>query len=700
MAGQKNNTGRNTRPAGDANRLAKEASPYLLQHADNPVHWSPWGPEAFARAAEQDKPIFLSIGYSTCHWCHVMERESFEDDRIAGILNEHFVSIKVDREERPDVDDIYMHAVQMMTGTGGWPLSVFLTPDRRPFYGGTYFPPEDMMGRPGFDRVLLSIAEAWENKREQLLASSEKIMEVLTSDAAVASGADLDTETLNAAKLQLERIFDGEYGGFGMAPKFPQPSTLLYLLRHHHRTGNPESLEMVTTTLDRMAAGGIYDHLAGGFHRYSTDRQWLVPHFEKMLYDQALIARAYVEAYQVTGRAAYAEIARGVFDYVLADLTDESGGFYAGRDADSEGAEGTYYVWTPQEIRALLDETEAAIFAAHYGVSEKGNFESGRSVLSMNQSFDALAEEFNRGPVEIERIIADARAKLLTRRRQRPKPHRDDKIITSWNGLMIWSLAHGGRVLDEPRYVAAARKAADFIVTNHITNGRLHRYSRNGSAVQAGFLDDYACSILALHELYEATFDARRLVEATTLADAMIDLFHDSRHDGFFLSGSDAERVLIRRKPAYDGAVPSENSIATLALLKLGHTIVNEELFRIAARSLGTWSTQLNSNPTSLTAMLMALDYWIGPRRELVIRGQSDASDTRRMMRLVHSTFLPRSAVVLHEGDGSKTDIRSLDASLENKTQIDNRATAYVCRNFTCRSPVNEPNELKQLLAN
>ncbi|MFQ6035548.1 MAG: thioredoxin domain-containing protein [Sedimentisphaerales bacterium] len=681
------------------NRLINESSPYLLQHAHNPVDWYPWGNEAFERAKKNDIPIFLSIGYSTCHWCHVMEQESFDNEWTARIMNEHFVSIKVDREQRPDVDAIYMNAVQMMTGSGGWPLSVFLTPEGKPFYGGTYFPPKDMYGRPGFDRVLLAIAEMWKNKRQELLNSAAKLSQVLKETSLQVGQETLSPDILNEAYSYLEKIFDSTYGGFGSAPKFPQASNLSMLLGYWYRTGNEKALAMVETTLDAMAKGGIYDHLGGGFHRYSTDTRWLVPHFEKMLYDQALLSRAYVQTYQVTGKTAYARIAREIFDYVLRDMTDTEGGFYSAEDADSEGKEGTFYVWHPGLIEQILGAEKAKIFNEHYGVTKTGNFEDGKSILNISKSVEQLAKQFKKDPSAIEDILAQGRSKLLQYRAKRPRPYRDDKIITSWNGLMISSMAYGGAVLQQARYVNAAGKAAEFVLAKLCKNGRLMRYYRKDKAVELGFLDDYAFMIMALLDLYEATFDVKWLVEARRLAEQMIELFCDEVGGGFFLTGKDTERLIVRNKPSYDGAVPSGNSVAALALLKLSRLTIQQRFTDQAKQVFETFSSQLVQSPASLSSMLIALDFWFGPTQEIVIAGEPQQTDTKEMLKLVRSNFLPNAIVLFHETGEAGQAIEKEVAFVKGQVVVDSRATAYLCENYVCKSPVNKTDDLRKILS-
>lgn len=681
------------------NRLVNETSPYLLQHAHNPVDWYPWSEKAFEVARKQDKPIFLSIGYSTCHWCHVMERESFSNEQIAKIMNERFVSIKVDREERPDVDEIYMEAVQVMTGSGGWPLSVFLTPQGKPFYGGTYFPPKDMYGRPGFERVLLAIADAWENNRAELLESAGKLRAALEGPSEQAGKERLSMDILKKAYSDLESIFDSTYGGFGRAPKFPQPTNLSMLLGYWHRTGDEKALAMVEATLDAMAKGGIYDHLGGGFHRYATDAQWLVPHFEKMLYDQALLSKSYIQAYQATGEDTYARVARETFEYVLRDMTDAKGGFYSAEDADSEGKEGLFYVWEPKEIKTVLGSDDAVIFREYYGVSGNGNFEDGKSILNVTKSIQDLAKQFKRDRSEIEDVLAQGRSKLLEHRAKRSRPHRDDKIIAAWNGLMISSLAYGGATLGEKKYVSAAERCAEFVLDRLLSNGRLMRYYRNDKAVGLGVLDDYAFLIVGFLDLYQATFDARWLVEAKKLTQQMIELFGDEGSGGFYLTGKDAERLIVRNKSSRDGAVPSGNSVAALVLLKLGRLTMDQRLTDSGKQVLQAFSGQLKQLPTSLTACLIALDFWIGPAQEVVIAGDRRKADTKAMLKLIRSKFLPNAVVLFHKPDTVDSAVYKVVPFIKNYSAIDGKATAYVCENYVCNRPVNKIEGLDKMLS-
>ena len=680
------------------NRLISQSSPYLLQHAHNPVQWYPWGAEAFERAKSQDKPIFLSIGYSTCHWCHVMESESFEDERIAQIMNKHFVSIKVDREQRPDVDQIYMNAVQLMTGSGGWPLSVFLTPDGQPFYGGTYFPPKDMYGRPSFERVLLSIAEAWENRRQELVDSAGEVNAVLANLTEPTEKEELSPESLSSAFAYFQNVFDNTNGGFGRAPKFPQPTNLSLLLHYWQRTTNKQALQMVEKTLAAMAQGGIYDHIGGGFHRYATDAEWLVPHFEKMLYDQALLSKVYIQAYQITKNEEYARIARETFEYVLRDMTDADGGFYGGEDADSEGQEGTFYLWEAKQLASILDQDEAKLFAAYYGVTKKGNFEEGKTILNISATVEQLAERSAKDRDSILGVLGAAWKKVFDERARRIRPHRDDKIITAWNGLMISSLAYGGVVLQEERYINAAARAAEFILRGLREDGRLMRYYRAGRAVEPAFLDDYAFMIMALLDLYEATFDSEWLIEAEKLSDQMIELFADEQHGGFFFSGKDGEKLIIRTKDSSDGAIPSGNSIAALALLKLGRLSMAERFTGHGATVLEVFSQQLKQSPANSSAMLAGLDFWLGPTQEIVIAGKADAPDTKQMLNSLRGKFLPNTVVLLNEEGDAGSEVYNIAPFIKNQGSIDGKATAYICENYICRQPVNKIEEFEEVL--
>ena len=695
------------------NRLVHEQSPYLLQHAYNPVAWYPWGEEAFAKARAEERPIFLSIGYSTCHWCHVMEQESFENDEIARLLNESFVAIKVDREERPDLDQVYMASVMALTGAGGWPMTVFLTPEGKPFYGGTYFPPERRWGRPGLKEVLTAVATGWRQDRQRLLASAEQLTTYLQQAAGAersgAEGALPTADVLDAAYRQFAASFDDVWGGFGDAPKFPRPHALFFLLRYWHRTGEAQALAMVERTLTKMADGGMHDQVGGGFHRYSVDREWLVPHFEKMLYDQALLARAYLEAYQATGRAAYADVARGIFDYVLRDLTDDSGGFYSAEDADSEGEEGKFYVWTPQELEAVLGAEEAALVGAFYGVRPGGNFsatehggEHGWSILHIEQPLEAFAALQRIEPSALAQRLGAARQRLLRTRSRRVRPHRDDKILTDWNGLMISALAFGAAVLEEPRYRDAAVAAAEFLLRTMQHDERLwHRY-RGGDAAVEGFLDDYAYGVQGLLDLYETTGDPRWLQEAVRLTDLMIADFGDIERGGFFLRSRRAEQaepLIVSSKEWYDGAVPSGNSAAVLDLVRLTRMTGQPRFEERAETLLRAAGEQIGQAPTAYPYLLCALDLALGPSWEVVLAGAQEDDGIRAMRRVVFGRFFPRRVLLLHPADGAAAiAIEALAPFVAAQHPLQGRATAYVCQQFTCRQPTTDPSELAHLL--
>ncbi|HSG27258.1 MAG TPA: thioredoxin domain-containing protein, partial [Candidatus Krumholzibacterium sp.] len=586
------------------NRLVEENSPYLLQHSGNPVDWYPWTEEAFDKAKEEDKPVFVSIGYSTCHWCHVMERESFENEAIAGILNDRFISVKVDREERPDIDDCYMKAVTAITGSGGWPLTVFLTPGGEPFFGGTYFPPEDRYGRPGFRRILLDIADSWENDRSGVDGLAGRI-------CGVYSGCDGEKKvrSLDASKLTedayrgIVSVFDGENGGFGIAPKFPQPAYLSLLLRQWYRTGSEEAMSMFRQSLDHMAAGGIRDHLGGGFHRYTVDASWTVPHFEKMLYDQALLAQAYTQAFVATGEPLYEKVARSILDYVIRDMSGKDGGYFSAEDADSGGMEGGFYLWTPREIEDVLGRERGRAFASLYGVTEGGNFEEGRSILDI-AGIDGLGQpERSRMLRRIEEETGEQRIALLERRNSRERPFLDDKMITAWNGLMISAMASAGNVFKERRYIESAIHAAAFVRSSMHGGGKLRRYSRNGIATGSPFLDDYAFMALGFIDLYRATSEKVHLSRAEELAEIMIRDFADDTCGGFYLSDLVRDdvpgRLPVRMKPHHDGALPSANSVAAEVLHGLGE-LLDEELYReLAYGTVQAFSDPLEESPAA-----------------------------------------------------------------------------------------------------
>lgn len=678
------------------NRLIHEKSPYLQQHAYNPVDWYPWGEEAFQKAVKENKPIFLSIGYSTCHWCHVMEYESFEDEEVAKILNENFVSIKVDREERPDLDNIYMAVCQAMTGTGGWPLSIFLTPEKKPFFSGTYFPKTERFGNPGFIAILKKISDLWEKNREKVVSSSEQVTDVLQSMAVSKPGEILTVETLQRAYEQLGNSFDPIYGGFGTTPKFPTPHNYTFLLRWWKRSGNPTALEMVEKSLERIGHGGIYDHLGGGFHRYATDEYWLVPHFEKMLYDQALLAIAYTEAYQATGKTFYADIVKGIFTYVLRDMTSPEGGFYSAEDADSEGVEGKFYVWTPDEIVKILGEKEGKIFCDYYDVSREGNFED-KNILHVDKSLDAFMKLSGLKIEELQTLLRNARQKLFTERGKRIHPHKDDKILTSWNGLMIAALAKGAQALHEQGYLQAAVRAGDFILnTLRQNDGTLLRRYRLGEASIPGYLDDYAYFVWGLLDLYEATFEVKYLKTALELNNQMIDYFWDEKGGGLFFSGERNEKLIARTKEIYDGAMPSGNSVALLNILRLGRMTGNGELEKISEQIIKSFGETINQHPSGYTQFLCGLDFALGPTKEIVIAGEPDMNDTKQILREIGKRFLPRKVLLLHSmKDKSLEEIAKF---VKEQNPINGRATAYICENYACKTPATDINTIIQLL--
>ncbi len=601
------------------NKLSQEISPYLLQHAENPVDWQPWGPEALKRARDEQKPIFLSVGYSACHWCHVMAHESFENESIAGQLNQDFISIKVDREERPDLDQIYMEAVQAMSGQGGWPMSVFLTPEQKPFFGGTYWPLHGRGGMLGFGDVLSAVAGAWCNRRDELLQQAKKIAQFVSDQRLVGDkSAELNESPLEAAEAGMAQAFDDRMGGFGQAPKFPHATDLNLLLGRWRHGRQAPLLEMVTVTLDRMAAGGIYDHLGGGFHRYSVDADWLVPHFEKMLYDNAMLAGCYLTAWQETGRKAYLRVVRETLDYVLRDMTDPLGGFYSAEDADSEGEEGKFYVWTPRELQEVLGSQRAAAFGRVYDVSESGNFE-GHNILHVSKPIDVCAKMLARDAAELEEELAADRAKLLEARDRRVRPGRDDKVLVSWNGLMIDAMARAGALLNEPRYQAAAAAAADFLLA-HLSDGQnrlLHGW-RAGQARHNAFLDDHASLCNALVTLYETQSEPRRLEEATRLADAILGRFADPEGGGFFYTSSDHEPLIARKKDLWDTPVPSSAGLAVAALMRLARHTHRDDYRRAVEETLRASISFMERSPLGAGQLLCDLDAWLAQRKEAI----------------------------------------------------------------------------------
>jgi len=663
------------------NRLAEETSAYLLQHKDNPVDWYAWGPDAFARARAEDRPIFLSVGYSACHWCHVMEHESFEDPETARLLNEHFVCVKVDREERPDVDQIYMQAVQSMTGHGGWPMSVFLTADGVPFYGGTYFPPTDRHGLPAFPRLLRAIAEAWQTRRAEVVESGRSLVEQLGQTAPPAGPRLLTADLLGAAFQALAREFDDRDGGLGQAPKFPQPMIWEFVLRFWKRTGQARAREMVTTTLTRMARGGVYDQLGGGFHRYSVDGRWLVPHFEKMLYDQGQLASLYLHAYQAFGDDEYRRVAEETLDYLLREMTDPRGGFYAAQDADSEGEEGKFFLWTADELRTLLGSGTPAI--DYWGVDGGPNFE-GRNILY-------VAAEPDPGR------IAGARATLLAARARRVPPGRDDKVLAGWNALACRAFAEAGRVLGRPDYLAAAVRNAEFVLSAMQRDGWLLRCWAGGRAKLKGYLEDYALVALALLDVYEATFDRRWLDESRRLVGEILRLFWDDAADGFYDASPGHEPLVVRPRNLFDNAVPSGSSAAVEALLRLAVFTGEARYETLAARVLRAMADLLSRHPAGFGRFLAALDFHLGPVVEVALIAPGTGDGLGPLAAEVFKRYLPNRAVA-----GSRAGDAAAAAGiplLENRGTVGGAATAYVCRKFACDAPTTSPEELARQLS-
>ncbi len=685
------------------NRLVFEKSPYLLQHARNPVDWYPWGEEAFERARLEDKPVFLSIGYATCHWCHVMEHESFEDTNVAALMNATFVCIKVDREERPDIDAIYMAVTQVMTGHGGWPMTVIMTWDKKPFFTGTYFPKHNMGGRPGMLDLVPAIDDAWKNRKEEVLRSANDITSAFQKKPMTTDAAPMDESVLDAAYSMFRSQFDNRYAGFGNAPKFPTAHNLSFLLRYWKRRNNSDALSMVERTLKAMRQGGVYDHAGFGFHRYSTDARWFLPHFEKMLYDQAMIAIAYTEAFQATQNPSYKKTAEEIFTYVLRDITDPAGGFYSAEDADSEGVEGKFYLWTLREIEDVLGD-DAAFFCKVFNATADGNYYeeatrefTGTNILHLNKDWDVLAHENGLSETDFTRKIETLRQKLFAVRKERIHPLKDDKILTDWNGLMIAALAKGAQAFDDPDYAKAAAKAADFILSKLRTpDGRLLKRYRLGEAGLPAHLDDYAFMIWGLLELYEAAFEIKYLKSAMELQNTMNDLFLDKEEGGYFLTASDAELMITRPKEIYDGAVPSGNSVAALNLIRLNRITGREEFARIAEEIGKCFSEQIAKVPMLYAQFLMAFDFELGPSHEVVLVGDLGDRNLQNMLEAIRSRFVPNK-VVLYK-TSSSSELAAIAPYTESLAMRNGKATAYICSNFACSAPTNEVEEIiKQL---
>ncbi len=691
-----------------SNRLLNEKSPYLLQHAYNPVDWYPWSGEAFDRAHEENKPVFLSIGYSTCHWCHVMERESFEDPEVADLMNRAFISIKVDREERPDLDHIYMTVCQMLTQSGGWPLTIIMTPDKKPFYAGTYIPKTGRFGRMGMMDLIPRIQTLWSDRRQEVLESADKITQALKSTEQGLPGKDLDIGVLNKAFEELNGRFDETFGGFGDAPKFPTPHNFLFLLRHWKRTGNTAALDMVQKSLEAIRRGGVYDHIGYGFHRYATDREWLVPHFEKMLYDQAMLALAYLEAFQATGKRSFAATAQEIFTYVIRDMLAPEGGFYSAEDADSEGEEGKFYVWKEEEIRQILGPDEAEVMIRTFNLSKAGNFkeeatgkETGTNILHLRESIPGIAGQLKMDVSELERTIASARQELFKAREQRIHPHKDDKILTDWNGLMIAALATGARVLGKPEYTKAAADAAQFILKHLRTpDGRLlHRY-RDGRAGITAHVDDYAFFIWGLIELYGATFDPRYLKTALEMHDDFLNHYWDNTAGGFYFTPDDGERLIVRKREVYDGAVPSGNSVALHNLLRLARYTGETRLEEKASALVKAFSEQVAQMPSAFTQFLVSLNFALGPSFEVVVVGLTGARDTEEMLGALRTRFMPNQVTIFRPAEAETPEIETVAPFVKNHGSAGGKATAYVCLGFSCKAPTTDIQEMLALLEN
>ena len=691
-----------------ANRLIFEKSPYLLQHAYNPVKWHPWGSAAFEKAKKENKPVFLSIGYSTCHWCHVMERESFEDPDVAKLLNETFVCIKVDREERPDIDNIYMRVCQLMTGSGGWPLTLLLLPDKRPFFAATYIPRESRFGHVGMKELIPRAKEWWETRRGELYSSAEQNLSFLRRGEAkyVDQVEKLDETTLDAAYLYLLDNFDEQYGGFSRTQKFPSPHRLTFLLRYWKRTGQDEALRMVEKTLNAMRLGGIYDHIGFGFHRYSTNRQWLLPHFEKMLYDQAILTIAYIEAYQATRKEDYKDTASKTLTYVLRDMTSPAGAFYSAEDADVEGKEGEFYLWTEDKIRCLLSKKDADLVIRLFNIERNGNFEeestrrtTGKNIFYLKRPLSGIADKQKIPFKLLQDRWETIREQLFAIRENRKRPGKDDKILTDWNGLMIAALAKASSVFNEETYADAAKVAVKFILENmRYSKGRLYHRYRDGEAAIPAFLNDYAFFIWGLLELYETTFEVTYLHLAISLNKDMIRLFWDEKQGGFYFTADDADNILVRIKEIYDGAYPSGNSVAALNLLRLSRITGNPEFEAKAAQLLQTFSESVSQAPAAHTYLMIALDFVIGPSYEVVVVGDPTKNDTNNMLNTLKRTFIPNKVVLFRPSHVEHPEIVRYAEFMRELSIKGGKATVYVCRNYECSLPTTNIEEMLRLL--
>jgi uncharacterized protein YyaL (SSP411 family) len=687
----------------NTNKLIFEKSPYLQQHAHNPVKWYPWGEEAFEKAKDEDKPIFLSIGYSTCHWCHVMERESFEDNEVAELLNSNFVSIKVDREERPDIDDIYMTVCQMMTGQGGWPLTIIMTPDKKPFFTGTYIPKKSRMGMTGLLELIPKISQVWKDQRANILESAEGITETLKRYSKASIGSELDDSILTVAMGDLLSSFDENYGGFGSEPKFPTPHNLLFLLRNYKRTGSSETLHMVEKTLNAMGLGGIWDHVGGGFHRYSTDRFWLVPHFEKMLYDQAILAMAYTEVFQVTKKPEYKEVVKKIFEYIQRDMTSSDGGFFSAEDADSEGVEGKFYVWSEGEVKKVLGE-QADLFNKVFGITKEGNFfeevsgkKTSTNILHMKKDLDKWSKELDIPLDDLREQLESAREKLLNVRESRIRPHLDDKILCDWNGMMIAALSKAYCAFDEDRLLKSAETAAHYILKNMVDeNGWLLHRIKDGEAKIPGFLSDYAYFVWGLLELYESTFNTYYLHKAKELIDHVNKHFWDPENLGYFQTADYAEELLLRKKESYDGAIPSANSVMMMNLLRLGRVTGDLDHEKRATDLQKAFSKRIDSLPTAHTMFLSATEFLKGPTYEIVVVGDLNSPESKEILKAVREDYNPNKVVVGKQKDDP--GLEKLITYTSQMNEIEGKTTVYVCQDFSCNLPATDKETVLKLL--
>jgi uncharacterized protein YyaL (SSP411 family) len=686
------------------NKLANESSPYLLQHANNPVNWHPWGDEAFAKARLEDKPVLVSIGYATCHWCHVMAHESFEDEQVANLMNQYFVNIKVDREERPDIDNTYMQVCQMLTGSGGWPLNVFLTPDKKPFYAATYIPKVGRQGRPGMRELIPRLAQIWEKDREKIADSTEEIVGAFQKSNQFEGDDNLDELVLDKAYSQFERQYDQTHGGFGSAPKFPSAHNLMALLRYAKHNPDSEAMSMVEQTLTKMRQGGLFDQIGWGFHRYSTDQQWLVPHFEKMLYDQAILLMAYTEAWQMTGNELFKQTADEIVSYLSRKMQDDNGGFYSAEDADSEGEEGKFYVWSINEIRDLLPTAEAELAIEVFNFTEDGNYKdeasgrrTGKNIPHLSKSLEELASERDMDKEQLTTTLESIRTKLLDARQDRVHPLLDDKILTDWNGLMIAALAKAGSALQNDNYIAQAEKCYRFIASKMLSDdGTLkHRY-RNGDVAIDGHADDYAFVTWGLIELYQATFNSDYLSKAISLNEQFISYFWDAKDGGFYFTAESAEELLGRKKEIYDGAMPSSNSVAMMNLLRLGRMTGNTDWEQMADQAQKRFAKDIKKAPTGFGAALQSIDFALGESREIIIAGDLQSADTRQLLQALQGRFLPNAVVLLHQPNDDQ--LQNLAPFLENFGIQDERATGYVCQNYSCELPTTDPQKMLDLI--